>query len=993
MAAPGLFLTLTTLLIVASEAHGGAARAKSGGKKKSKEAAATNLAPLPVAMFLGPSEYAPARVNLLLPSPLRQTLPLNGEFEFREDPSAIGEKEEWFRENTPFPARIQVPGCLQAQGLRPDLAKEYRGAAKQGGQFGDQFGPSWHRKMFQIPWTDAGNLSWLKFGGVFPACKVWLNGKELGLHSSPFVPFKYNITDIARLGQNNTLVVEILESGPWRVLGGHYNKYGGLWSGIFRGVEIEQTPKTWIEDAFVRPDVKAGRVRIMATVETLDADREWAVEAEVTGATESERHRAMGSVKTQRGAGATVELTVEIANAKLWSPQHPYLYEARVTLKDGQAEVDSWRDRFGMREIRTENGQIYLNEIPLYIRGYGDIYVFPQTYSPSVDRDYYRRILQQAKDYGFNYVRHHSHIPVPECLDAADEVGVFVQEEAACIGNWAKESVNGFAIPDPVYEYVWSNVIRRDRNHPSVMTYCMGNEGYAQLERKEKLYQIAKQLDPTRFVIATAHHEGASLQWCDIVETNTDKYADKPYFRHEYGHWSSFPDVRLAGRYAASPGGSPFWVQEAEENAKAHGVADLLPAFAAESQELQRITRKYGIECFRLNKPLADGYTMWLGLDSMYTMGIWNDFGEPKNVSAEEFRMSNGETAILNSAPLEERVLWNGGPLEADLFVHHTGEQPISGGRLSWTLTGAGGAIASGAGDSVNLSCGAREKVAHVRASIPDSGRPGTMTLSAELTFEGRRVVNQWTFWSFPPPSQAWKGGEKPVLALIGNEPLRRQMAEKYPWIRNQGAAARGAIVVADQLNEQVLSHLEGGGRALLLAKGVFPEQVKQVPEERVAVKWATFLTGSNYYGGAGHTFGSLIRDSRLLGDFPQQGRCDVGFIDLLKDAPAMILDEWPARIEPAVRVIDYYGRCQSLACLFEVAVGEGSLLATSWTFDLDKPDSLCMFDQLLRYVASSSFQPQARAATNDLSFLLERAKSRRAKETKEQLPADMEAE
>lgn len=862
-----------------------------------------------------PRKFSPVVVNDLTPSPTRSITSLNGAYEFADDPDGVGEAQGWHRGEGAFTKTVVVPGCLQAQGLRGDQGAEFRSVWKTLRQYEGRIPNCWYRLRFDAPAADDDGRWRIKFGGVHPGCKVWLNGQLLGSHAGAFIPFGFDVSDILLPDKENLLVVMVDESIAARALGGHFNKYGGLWSGVFRDVELERAPSMVIEDIFIRTATEPRVARIDVRVEPTATG--W------VGITieRLEDREVLARLCVDQPKG-TIEIPVP--DAPLWSPDSPELCKAIVSVgaPGNEAPIDTRIVRFGMREMKTDDGQILVNGKPFYLRGFGDIYCYPTTYSPPTDRDYYRRELELARDSGFNYVRHHSWVPTPEYLDAADEVGVFVQVESASIGQWSAHNTADSRIAN------WEQSIRRVRNHPSVMTYCMGNEGAGQIEDKKRMREIAKDLDPTRFVISTAHHESKpNLPLCDIIETNKDVYVDKPYFRHEYGHMSSFPDVSTAGDWTGFPGGAPYWITEPRERLEANGLLEMAPTFVKHSCLLQDLTRRYAVEFFRLNKPNADGYTLWLGKDSLYNMGLWDDFGRVKSTPSAIARKSNGPTALLIDARELERAVWSGEAFQVGLHAHHTGSSEIVKGRLTWRLTSDDSAsFGESIVDDVDLAIGERRRLTELAIEIPEQSKPIRLKLSAMLKWNSGEATNSWDFCAFPPKVDV----------------------------------APGDVLIADRLSNEVFERLASGGRVLLTAKDVFAEKVKSEKAERIQTKWATFMTPSGYFGGQGHTYGTIVADHPALGDLPHDGSLDFGSAGLLRSAPAIILQDWPVAIDPIVRAIDHWMSCRSLGFLFEVKVGEGRLLVCSLTLDEDRPDCSYLRSQLIRYANGDAFDPKA---------------------------------
>ncbi len=149
---------------------------------------------------------------------------------------------------------------------------------------------------------------------------------------------------------------------------------------------------------------------------------------------------AGGDAGTASGS-ASVDLPVDIPNARLWTPDTPHLYTVRVKLLQGKRVLDELSVRFGMREITADGRKLFLNGKPLFLAGYGDDTTYPLTGMMPWDKETsISRHLRLMRSLGFNFVRHHSCTPHDEYFEAADEVGMLVQPEAgmAYVKFWPK---------------------------------------------------------------------------------------------------------------------------------------------------------------------------------------------------------------------------------------------------------------------------------------------------------------------------------------------------------------------------------------------------------------------------------------------------------------------------------------------------------------------------------------------------------------------------
>ena len=161
---------------------------------------------------------------------------------------------------------------------------------------------------------------------------------------------------------------------------------------------------------------------------------------------------------------------MDIPNARLWTPDTPHLYTARVKLLQGERVLDELSVRFGMREITADGRKLFLNGKPLFLAGYGDDTTYPLTGMMPWDKETYLKQLRLMRSLGFNFVRHHSCTPHDEYFEAADEVGMLVQPEAGMAYDKFWPKAHG------LFAKEWPHIVRAFRNHPSVWAWCTGNE-------------------------------------------------------------------------------------------------------------------------------------------------------------------------------------------------------------------------------------------------------------------------------------------------------------------------------------------------------------------------------------------------------------------------------------------------------------------------------------------------------------------------------------
>jgi beta-galactosidase/beta-glucuronidase len=353
-------------------------------------------------------------------------------------------------------------------------------------------GDAWYRKRVQIPEDWAGMRVWLKIGGVRSQGFFWVNNKTVALVENYCGTYKYDITDLIVPGEDAVIVAAVNNSTPSRkgqMVSSH--KFGGL----YRDVEIEATPDMRIDDAWVRGDFDGQAAEVHATVAFATDPGRLAnpvLRVRIMTADGAEAGVIDDAPVVFEGSARTSEavLRVPLALFRPWSPERPNLYVAHLTLCDGDTPVHDWLERFGVRKIEVLGERFFLNDKPLFIRGFGDDYVYPLTISSPASLEEHREHLRIAKAAGFNYVRLHTHCELPEYFEAADEVGIMIQPELPYYGDYPTEAFTF----DPMRDL--KELYRHYRRYVSFTTYCTGNEGLLGKPLDREIYQLARRIDP-----------------------------------------------------------------------------------------------------------------------------------------------------------------------------------------------------------------------------------------------------------------------------------------------------------------------------------------------------------------------------------------------------------------------------------------------------------------------------------------------------------------
>jgi beta-galactosidase len=346
----------------------------------------------------------------------------------------------------------------------------------------------WYRKSFSVAPADSGKRFSITFDGIFRDAKVWVNGFYLGTNESGYVGFTRDITDYISFNTPNVIVVraDATQAEGWFYEGAGI--YRNVWLNSYNNISIN-------DDVFVQADVKgsAATVTIEATIQNqgLQAGA-GSFYAEIT----DRNGKLIGKTQVQQiniaqSGSQSIKQQIIVSNPKLWSIEQPYLYHVKPILVIGGKQADSRDIRFGIRTVEIKADGVFLNGKYIKIKGTNNHQDHAGLGSALPDYLQYYRIAL-LKQMGSNAYRTSHHAPTPELLDACDSLGMLVLDEQRLLNS------------SPEYIDQFERLLKRDRNHPSVFLWSIGNEeGYAQTNSFGKRIAqtlLAKQvqLDPTR---------------------------------------------------------------------------------------------------------------------------------------------------------------------------------------------------------------------------------------------------------------------------------------------------------------------------------------------------------------------------------------------------------------------------------------------------------------------------------------------------------------
>ncbi|WP_104198872.1 glycoside hydrolase family 2 protein [Cryobacterium sp. Y29] len=448
------------------------------------------------------------------PQLVRQTWhDLAGEWAFEHDDRDIGRNERWFANashlsqviTVPFPPESELSG-ISDPGFHPVV---------------------WYSRVISAEDVAASGRSLerdrviLHFGAVDYRASVWIDGQFLGSHEGGQTPFSFDVTEALTLQKDCVLVVRA-EDDPHDVAQPRgkqdwleephviwYHRTTGIWQPVW----LESVPDQRIEALNWTPNAQAGNVEIEVGLSRRPASGV-SVQVELSIAGEILARQSFLTLEPRSLA------TIQIARQSngqafetlLWSPENPRLIDAHVSIiaDDGSILDDSY-SYFGLRSASVAGGRFLLNDRPYFVRSVLEQGYWPQSHLAAPSAEALRAEVELIKALGFNAARIHEKVEDPRFLYWADRLGLLIWGEMGSTYEFSSEAVSRVTRE-------WTDVVRRDRSHPSIVTWVPLNESWgvqqiahddAQMSFAQSLYHLTRSLDPSRPVISNDGWEHA----------------------------------------------------------------------------------------------------------------------------------------------------------------------------------------------------------------------------------------------------------------------------------------------------------------------------------------------------------------------------------------------------------------------------------------------------------------------------------------------------
>lgn len=389
----------------------------------------------------------------------------------------------------------------------------------------------------------------LHFEGVKSAFYVWLNGKKVGYSQNPMSPAEFDVTDMIREGKNR-LAVEV-----YRWSDGSYLEDQDMWrlSGIYRPVELWLRPAVHIADyqLIAKPSDDYQQATVGATVRIANQGKKtakaFAIRMQIEGTDAEGRpislpiHSKVTPIST--ADTATVTLSAVLDHPRLWSSEKPSLYNTQIELLDKKGNIlETFHYHLGIKRVEIQGEVMYVNGRPVKLRGVNRHDHHPRT-GRYVDNATLEKDVRLMKQANINFLRTSHYPDMPYLYELCDRYGIYVMDEA-CQESHGYRIGNSIIGDNPLWKKAHidraASLVHRDKNHPCVLFWSLGNEGGAGQNLKA-MYETILAIDTTRLPYCDSDRRYSAIYddgylSPDKLRSEAQRISDRPFMMREYGH-------------------------------------------------------------------------------------------------------------------------------------------------------------------------------------------------------------------------------------------------------------------------------------------------------------------------------------------------------------------------------------------------------------------------------------------------------------------------
>ena len=950
----------------------------------------------------------------------QQTIDLSGTWLFAIDREGVGETEQWFATKPTFDKTILLPGSMaqRLEGDDPSIHTPWTGTLydssfyynpymepyRRAGNIKFPFfltpdkhyvGRAWYKRTVNVPRQWSGQHIVLSLERAHIVTSLWVNGKKVDSRNSMCVPHVYDVTNFIKRGTNHLAICVDNRPETVKVSDDSHSvsdQTQGNWNGIVGEMTLTATPKTYIDDLQVFPNVAEKSALVKMKIQ---ADRQMKRSIALTAVSFNTDQPEQTLSITKEFALSKGENEVEILlpmgnNPYLWDEFDPALYRLSAMLAAGNKQQatnssqptssPSFVTTFGMRDFKIEGKWFYVNGRQTMLRGTVESCIFPNTGYAPMEVEEWERVFRICREYGLNHMRFHSYCPPRAAFEAADLVGFYLQPEGP---SWPNHGVK-LGVGQPIDKYLMEETIALNREYGNHASFCMlacGNEPagrwvewvtdfvhYWQKADPRHVYTGASVGGGWAWQPANEFHVKAGARGLEWSKTRPESFStfnhkidtvSQPFVSHETGQWNCYPNFNEIGKYKGVNKAKNFEIfrDQLNDARMGHQAQDFLMASGklqalCYKHELERTlrTRNYaGYQLLALNDYSGQGSAIVGILDA-----LWEEKGY---ITAEEWRQFCAPTTIL--AMMDRFVYTDRDTLKANIVLSHFGETPLTNATLVSILKDKKGRVIHTRQQKLEeIPINQQVPVGVLTHELRATSEPQQLTLEIRLTdcdqYRTRRTQGTGT--------------------LERNYPIREVCNTWNLWVypqRELPANVDPDLMVTETLNQEAIDLLNRGGKVLLTAAGKV-KYGQGIVQHFVPTFWNT----SWFKMRPPHTVGSWIDNAHpLFRHFPTDNWTDLQWWELVNRAQCMMTDHIPGTFQSIVQPIDTWFLSRRLSTLFEARVGKGRLIMTSLDLNhLDnRPVARELKHALMQYMQSDDFRPSQTVTVEQIETIYNR--------------------
>lgn len=877
-------------------------------------------------------------------------------FEKKEDEILLNGKFDVALDDRIYCYNMNLPGTLDIGGIGNKVEGQFINWLKRDREY---IGNAYYKTYVEIPSSWKNKYIELSFMRCMWESMLFIDGIPSGSNDSLCVPHIFNLSDLLTPGRH---CIEIRVDNSDRD-GASIHGYGThtqiIWNGILGDIKLTAKDRLHIKNVKIYPLLDDNSARVDVYIRNEFKSSENTIVNIAFNESGDEKCAAEFSASAYAASGETfVSIIVPFKEKMiLWDCFKPYLYSVKVSLNCANA-TDTKNIRVGLRTFEAVGNHFYLNRKKIYLRGTHDGLSFCLTGCPAWDKSEWVRIIKVCKDYGLNHIRYHSVCPPQVAFEAADEQGFILQAELPYWGDVA----NGWR-GTAFLQNELIRILDSFGNYASFCLFSMGNEHPGDWKVLEQMVKFAKGIDNRRLYTATSNEyinpnnevqncnpgddyvtamylkkpkDGSERKrirymeryadWAQIVEPDKDYDeclgdADLPVIAHEIGCWWTFPDFDEALKYNGCLKQSAYELYK--QRANRQGILPYNKKFHIANGKLSSLLYKEDIEKQLKSKRMA-GFQL-LDLhdypgQNAAVCGILDSFWESKGlIDSAKFLEFCNDTVILMRTP--KYTYFNNETLKMDFEVYRYAESRLDGAKLNVTVKEGSEIIYEKCFMPFNIENCANTHVGEIQVFLNKIEKSTMLTVCAQLDCG---IKNSWNFWVYPVSNVEESG-----------------------------------VIIADNLNDEVISALQRGENVLFLAKDLpntLPITFNPPP--------FTFTMFSR------HTCGLMIDDSHeALSDFPTSFHSDFQWEELCLKSRALPLLKIGAHIKPIVLAIDDPIRSHLLGTIVEFNVLNAKIIVVTHDIQTDlenRPAARQLRKSLLRYLKQSCYKQKGNAVSLD---------------------------